>query len=87
MLLITVDNPIDRRIESPAAPLPNDLLALHGTISTDLFYLLIKKTIARSILLARLRNAKIGQHRLHRIGLLDSIVIEMRSNFDDRNER
>ena len=37
-----VDNPIDRRMESPAAPLPNDLLALHGTFSTGLFYLLIK---------------------------------------------
>ena len=32
-----------RRIEFSAAPLPNDLLALHGTFSTGLFYVLIKK--------------------------------------------
>ena len=35
--------PDSQRMESPAAPLPNDLLALHDTFSTDLFYLLIKK--------------------------------------------
>ena len=70
-------------MEFLAAPLPNDLLALHGTFSTGL---LIEKLQLRPILLARFRNAKIGQRRLHRIGLLDSIVIEMPLNFDDRIE-
>ena len=38
-----VDTMIDRRMEFSAALLRNDLLALHGTFSTGLFYLLIKK--------------------------------------------
>ena len=33
--LVKVDNSIDRRMESPADSLPNDLFALHGTVFTS----------------------------------------------------